>query len=102
VPEFFATVKVPHPAAHFDIQFIVSDDKFDDVGVLCFVPHRLIADTKRHGEAELERSGICQIALRIAQRRFRSRVGSLATPAAIRRASSYTPWPDVRWARLTK
>jgi hypothetical protein len=37
-------------------------------------------------EAELERSGTYQIALRIAQRRFRSRVGSLAE--IDRRASS--------------
>jgi hypothetical protein len=39
-------------------------------------------------KAELEKSGTCQIALRIAQRRFRSRVSSLAIFAAIRRASS--------------
>jgi hypothetical protein len=30
---FSRPVKVHHPATHFDIQFIVGDDKFDDVGI---------------------------------------------------------------------
>jgi hypothetical protein len=30
-------VKVHHPAAKFDIQFVASDDKLDDVGILTLV-----------------------------------------------------------------
>jgi hypothetical protein len=41
-------VKLEDPAAQFDIQPADTDGKLGDVGVLCFVPHRLIAATTRH------------------------------------------------------
>jgi hypothetical protein len=41
-------VKLKNPAVQFDIQSADTDGKLGDVGVLCFVPHRLIADTTRH------------------------------------------------------
>jgi hypothetical protein len=41
-------VKLNDPATQFDIQPVDTDGKLSNVGVLCFVPHRLIADTRRH------------------------------------------------------
>jgi len=41
-------VKVHHPAAHFDIQFIINDEKLDDVGILLLGCDRLPAKWLAH------------------------------------------------------
>jgi hypothetical protein len=41
-------VELKNPAVQFDIQPVDTNGKLDDVGVLCFVPPRLIATTERH------------------------------------------------------
>jgi hypothetical protein len=40
---FSRPVKVHHPAAHFDIQFIINDEKLDNVGILLLGCDRLPA-----------------------------------------------------------
>jgi hypothetical protein len=45
---FSRRVKVHHPAAHFEIQYIIGDDKLDDVGIFTLVCDRLPAKWLAH------------------------------------------------------
>jgi len=72
---FSEAVKVHHPAAHLDVQFIFRGGKLDDVGIFALVFDRLPAEWLAH------HNGPC-VYLRI-------NPGSLAIFAAIRRASSH-------------
>jgi hypothetical protein len=47
-PNFSRPMKVHHPAAHFDIQFIINDEKLDDVGIFILVRDRLPATWLAH------------------------------------------------------
>jgi hypothetical protein len=46
---FFRPVKVRHPAAQFDIQWTISDDKLDDVRIFLLVRERLLALARHRG-----------------------------------------------------
>jgi hypothetical protein len=45
---FSRAVKVQHPPAHFDIQFIINDEKLDDVGIFTLVCDRLPVKSLGH------------------------------------------------------
>ena len=74
---FSRAVKIHHPAAHFDVQFIRSDGKLDDIRVFTLVCDCLPAKWLAHYNRPARQSVY-----------LRMNTGSLAIFAAIRRASS--------------
>ena len=77
---FSRPVKVHHPATHFDIQFIVGDDKFDDVGIPLLVCDCFSAKWLAH-HCPMTKTTRQSVYLRM-------NTGSLAIFTAILRASS--------------
>jgi hypothetical protein len=62
---FSRPVKVQHSPAHFDIQFIINDEKLDDVGIFTFVCDRLPVKSLGHitpaGDTETTQSAYLRI-----------------------------------------
>jgi hypothetical protein len=76
---FAQSVKVHYPAAHFEVQFIIGDDKLDDVGIFTLVCDRPPARWLAH-----IMSARALNAIRVT---CGMNTGNLAIFAAIRRAS---------------